>query len=49
MVWSVNLLIPAIIGSLIIGTTTRKNTLDTDDQFVPTGFRSAVAEQSTGS
>ena len=48
LVWLINLLIPAIAGSFIIGTTTAKNSLDTDDPFVPSAHRPAIVKQPTG-
>jgi len=47
MVWLVNLLIPAIIGSFVIGTTAPKNSLDTHEPFVPSAYRPVVVEQPT--
>ena len=44
MVWLINLLIPALIGSIFIGTTNTKKTLDTDDPHVPSALRPVAAE-----
>jgi len=44
MVWLINLLIPAIVGSFLIGTTATKKTLDTDDPHVPSALRPVAAE-----
>ncbi len=45
MIWLVNLLIPAMIGSFAIGTTTPVISLDTHESILPTDFLPVVPEQ----
>lgn len=48
MVWSVNLLIPAILGSLVIGTNDLKKSFNTYDQHFSSTYRPLVTEQPEG-
>lgn len=46
MVWLVNLFIPALIGSLLIGTTGHENSLDTHDPITSSVYKPFLAEPS---
>ncbi len=47
MIWLINLLIPAMLGSITLGTNARYNTLSTHDQFASSDFKPVVVEQSS--
>jgi hypothetical protein len=49
MVWLINLLIPAIIGSFLLGTIPRLKALDTHDQFVPSDYKPFIADKPSDS
>jgi hypothetical protein len=48
MVWTINLLIPAVIGSIAIGTSASKKTFDLHDPVFSSSFSPAVTESVSG-
>lgn len=48
LVWCINLLIPAIIGSIILSTTTPGNSFNTHDQHLSPSYKPVIADQPPG-